>query len=206
MGHYFAIAASGSSYLYEQRFTTGADPGDIFVSGSPNFAFASPALAGSYSLGLTDPALIAHVVSPQMQFDGYFMFRAENVTANRGVFALVDGSDDHVLRVSIDSSGFILWDALDTHYAQPAVGISANTTYHVWYSYVKGTGSNAVLTFAFSTNGTRPVSGTQFCTITNGASTTDGVALAYFGGPSSTNHIFDNSIGATTAGSIGNSP
>jgi hypothetical protein len=46
--------------------------------------------------------------------------------------------------------------------AQTTDGFAANTTYDVWLHYRKGTGSNGIVDIGFSTNGTKPTSGTRF--------------------------------------------
>ena len=59
--------------------------------------------------------------------------------------------------------------------------MSASTTYHVWFTYIKGGGTDAAATVAFSTNGVRPTSGNNYAISSNGTSTTDGNRL-YLGG------------------------
>jgi len=49
--------------------------------------------------------------------------------------------------------------------------LAADTTYHIWAKYVKGTGANGVGSVAFSTNTTEPTSGDNFATFTDGTQT-----------------------------------
>lgn len=48
----------------------------------------------------------------------------------------------------------------------------SNTWYHVWVRYVKGTGADGFASAAFSTDGVRPVTGTNYVSTSAGTSTT----------------------------------
>jgi hypothetical protein len=65
--------------------------------------------------------------------------------------------------------------------------MSINTTYHIWVKYVKGSGANAVIESGFSTDGTRPTSGSAFVTQTVGTATADTDRIMF--GQSSSNTV-----------------
>jgi len=50
--------------------------------------------------------------------------------------------------------------------------LSANTTYHIWMRFTKGTGANSVGSVAFSTDTTEPTSGNNFASFSTGAAIT----------------------------------
>lgn len=55
--------------------------------------------------------------------------------------------------------------------ARPVTQYAANTVYHVWLHYRKGTGANSFASLGFSTTGIEPTSGNQYVEIINGTST-----------------------------------
>lgn len=65
----------------------------------------------------------------------------------------------------------IIYDS--TAFIDTVATISQDVTYYVWIHCVKGTGANGVLSIAFSTDGSRPTSGTNFAQVSNGAVTVD---------------------------------
>ena len=69
--------------------------------------------------------------------------------------------------------------------------LSVNTTYHFWVNYLKGTGSNAKITAAFSTDGVRPTSGDNYVESTNGTATTNSARITLYGPYTTSSQCFD---------------
>lgn len=67
--------------------------------------------------------------------------------------------------------------------------VSINTTYHVWFRYSKGTGSNGIATVGFSTDGTKPTSGNGFAQCTNGNKTDQANTCKLYGNKDGTGGV-----------------
>lgn len=205
--YYYAAASAGSSYLVEENFDGTGEPATWGHFGTVNYDYTTTVLEGTQSWQATDGGTNLSYLpfTAQSSVDVYVRFRASTVSGGRPVLELDDGNPTSMLKVTMDGN-FVLWDTADTHFAQPVTATSANTTYHMWIGYTKGSGSNAVLTVGFSTTGVRPTSGNSFMTITNGSSTADVSFLLLFGGLSGGSHIFDRVIVKAGAGTIGDNP
>lgn len=84
--------------------------------------------------------------------------------------------------------------------------VSINTTYHVWFRYSKGTGSDGIATVGFSTDGTKPTSGNGFAQCTNGNRTEQANTCKLYGNKDGTGGVnyYDNWYVATSE--IGSNP
>lgn len=62
--------------------------------------------------------------------------------------------------------------------------VATGSTIHIWAKYVQGTGSDGVAEVGYSTDTTRPTSGTKFASLSNGTATTtvDRIYLGDAGG------------------------
>ena len=96
-------------------------------------------------------------------------------------FTSTSPSDRAVLSFKYSNGAKLNILALGGTGAAAASAISANTSYYVWVTYKKGTGSNAVATVAFNTTHTRPTSGDNYAESTNGTTTADAQRI-YLGG------------------------
>lgn len=99
----------------------------------------------------------------------YMLFRFEDLnTGTRQQWAFKNGT---TLLCNIGcSTGPVQWKINDNHsVTDTGSGASVDTTYHVWFEYEKGTGSDAKIRFYFSTDGTKP--GSADCEITTSTET-----------------------------------
>lgn len=151
-------------------------------SGTVNPVFASPALEGTQSLQLNGTSAEAHILksfSAASSVYLYFKFRVPNLPSDNTAFMILADAffNNYLVRIFLQSSGniFIICGG---SVGGPSVGaLSANTTYHFWLTYIKGTGANAIANVGFSTDGVRPTSGNNYVSVTDGSPTTDFVYL-----------------------------
>lgn len=85
--------------------------------------------------------------------------------------------------------------------------MSLNTTYHVWFHYKTGSGSDSIAEVAFSTDGIKPISGGSYVQVINGTSTLPASEL--YLGPyligGNFEYVFDK-IRLNNTSSIGDNP
>jgi hypothetical protein len=96
---------------------------------------------------------------------------------------------------------------LSTHFdaVSPADALSFGTNYHLFGRYSLGTGANSIVEIAYSTDGTKPTSGTKYATATN-LSYTSQAGRIWLGFNNTGNYdvIFDKVLVAATP--IGSNP
>jgi len=205
-------AESGITYLVNQRFEgAGYDNGETWTTsvGTPDPDYTTTVLDGSQSLFLNlatgTPARIRLDFLNQDTVYFYCLFRLVGSApgGNRDIVAFgPNGSADQDLRIVVTSAG-----RLSTHITgvSPADALSFGTTYHLWARYSKGTGSDAVVEVAYSTDGTKPTSGTKYATATNLAHTAQaGRVWLGFNATGNYDVIFDKVLVAATE--IGSNP
>lgn len=199
--------ATAGSYLINEGFEgTGVPAGWATILGAPNYGYTTTALAGSKSLLISPGDLVVSSFASQTSIDAYFMIRLSDVSTTQELFTLCneDGSSAGI-RIGVSGSALYVEDNTGAHnVALSSAGISVDTTYHIFASYVQGSGANAMLTLAFSTDGSRPTSGDHFASITNGDSTTAIVASTHAVGGGT--QILDHVLIKSTAGSIPSNP
>lgn len=197
-------AGGGATYLVEEDCEGTGTPASWTDSGTTiDWDFTGTVLAGAQSVQLSSQN--ARILSPtfaaQANLRGYFLYRADTLLAasvticafiGPGVSAEV--RTDGTLRIggSVNSPTTV-------------ATMVADTTYHVWVQYIKGTGANAVYSVAFSTTGTKPTSGDNFTSATTGTETTDCTALRLHCESSLTATVIFDKIRADDA-DIGDSP
>ncbi len=166
--------------------------------GTVNSDYTGVVLAGSQSLlaNLDDAAgRIRLDFTGADDLWGYFLFRREggNPGGDRLLFEITNnGGTSQQFGIFVTTTG-----ALRVFGGTSATTVSTTsvgTTYHIWWRYTKGTGSNAVAQVAFSTDGTEPTSGNAFASVTNGTSTTQGgrVWVGYSSTNAGADFIYDN--------------
>jgi hypothetical protein len=118
----------------------------------------------------------------------YFLFRPVVIPGSSSTFLTVNSGGTPVESYRILADGRLQCLSGST----TTVGtVSAGTTYHVWCHYKKGSGANAVIDIAFSTDGLRPTSGNNFAQKTNGTSTSQVDRLIVGPTLNTQTHIFD---------------
>jgi hypothetical protein len=156
------------------------------------------ALAGSQSLLISCPSsdqarLTNYFTATHSDVHCYFQVRFNTFPGTGQVWwRLQDTTPATVLSLELTASQQIRIRA-GTGTAATVSAISTGTTYHFWVRYTKGTGANAFGSAGFSTDGTKPTSGNQFTSVSNGSSATDAklVLLATTGNVTH-EFIFDN--------------
>jgi hypothetical protein len=103
---------------------------------------------------------------------GHFLVRVKSMPGTYDyLFDSLDNNFNYPLRIRINASGTLTINGFGYSNQTTVDAMSTDTTYHVWWHYKKGTGSNSIVSAAFSTTSTRPSSGNKFVGITNGTNT-----------------------------------
>jgi len=101
----------------------------------------------------------------------WMMIITNTVVSNSRLIWCADNAAVSQMQVQIQSSGLRV--VCGTANATTVATLSAGTLYYCWADYVKGSGANATAKVAFSTSKTRPTSGNNFASLSNGTSTGD---------------------------------
>jgi hypothetical protein len=182
-----AAAGGGGSFDFIETFEgTGFaetyGPADWTQLGTPDEDYTGTVLEGSQSC-------LIGVGSHNIQIDlgdgsaweVYFKLRMNSISGNQNIAYILDSSDTIIsLLVVINAGGDLhVGDNLG-NYTSPAIDLNVDTTYHIWWRYVKGTGANGIFTLGVSTDGTRPTSGAGYAEQTAHQRTTDADELRFF--------------------------
>ena len=169
--------AECDSYLICQNFEgAGYDNGEIWTSGgvTVNPDEATTVLRGSQSLSISDTGANPWVYSPlftaQAHVYGHFMFRTTDVTqaaAGQYIFELWNGEEASLGAIYLAYNG-VLRGYHGTATANGSTLVN-DTTYHIWWEYIAGSGSDGVLNIWLSTSTTKP--GSPDVSINTGTST-----------------------------------
>lgn len=187
-----ATAGGGATYLINQNFEgTGYDNSETWTesgTGTLDEDYTGVVLQGSQSFRYNPTAQIGRTISPTFaaQTDVWYYFMVQFVSlptsGAQELFRIQAGSTS-VARATISSAGAVNIRSGSSGGTSTVSTMAAGTTYHVWIHYTAGAGANSVGTLGFSTTGTKPTSGNNFATQTNGNATSsaDNVLV---GGPS----------------------
>lgn len=163
--------------------------------GSPNWDYTTTILQGTHSVLCGSGATSYYTFASQSTAYGYCLFRIPtslpgSVTTYCG-FRASDTSARASVRVNASGQVTIFANGSDS--TACVATMSANTTYHVWWSYT----ASGTCTVAFSTDGVRPTSGDNFTSKTGGAGTCERYVINPIA-------IYDRMLASTSQ--IGNSP
>lgn len=165
-------------YIVQQTFetpVTGYDNGETWTesgdAGTVNPAYTGVVLQGTQSLRINQSGNKAQTItsfSAQDEVYIYFLMR--------GISGFPDNptrigflNDSSTIGMNVNNSGTL---SLCGNVCATTVGtMTAGTTYHVWFHYKKGSGSDQISEAAFSTDGIRPTSGDNYAIISNGTRT-----------------------------------
>lgn len=175
------IGAVGPSYVFSENFeaVTGYDNAGWAETKTgivdEDYSTAGLSLEGSQCLRLAAANQTAYTASPTFTALGevwfYSLFRLVSITTANLVFFCLRDASLLAVRVRVSNTGLLGLVFTGATTVTAAVAISLNTTYHFWVYYKKGTGSNAIARVAWSTDGIKPTSGSNFLEITNGTAT-----------------------------------
>jgi hypothetical protein len=109
----------------------------------------------------------------------YFMFRPVSTpnSSNGEIIEIWNNGQSRIADLQLTSTGTIQVRH-GTATATTSGAMSDGTTYHVYFRYVSGSGANGVASVGFSTDGTRPTSGSNFASTSAGTATTDAEYIA----------------------------
>lgn len=197
----FRSSTPSATYLINQNFEgTGYDNSETWTTstGSPNADYTTTALLGSQSLLANTATTAARARADFTNNDnlwGYFLFRrvgGSNPAGDRLLLEIAqNGGSTRAFAISVTSTGALKVDAGTTATTTDVTAV--DTTYHIWWRYAKGSGSNAIGEVAFSTNGTEPTSGNAFKNVTNGTYTGQGgrIYLGYTSTNANSDFVYD---------------
>lgn len=200
----------GITYFVEENFEgTGLPAGWTAGNVTHDYDYTTTVLQGSQSY-----QVVASASSPTLQsptFTGaatteyYFMihYTTAPTTAHRAFFVLNNTTE--CCRMTVGTSMIPSIRAGGGTDQVSTDAMSLNTTYHVWLRVVAGSGTNGFCSVAYSTDGTRPSSGSKYKESINGTFTVnpDRVRIGIANGNTWT-AIFDRVLG--TDDTIPNNP
>ncbi len=175
------------AFIVNETFTTGSRPGDWEAGNGANFGYAtSPApLEGTYSLrldvGTVGIEAFNHGSEVSGEQWGHFLLNIDaRPDSYQKLYELTNNSAVTILELYIFSDGSIRAD--DGSGATSQVGaLVAGTTYHVWWRYKPGSGSNAELELWANTSDDR-AGASIHTSMTNGIRTSGMRRLTFVSG------------------------
>jgi len=160
--------------IYTQDFEGGTLPvGWTVINGTPIWNY-SPAILGSYSLNLVDTGNVYVAYSGASEVYVQLSVELMALPAAGYQIAVLKNIAGGAVQGYIFVTSLGKLDMYDVGFAHEKVTVaamSAGTTYFLWIHYKAGTGSNALLTGAFSASNSEPTSGNYFVSIANSTST-----------------------------------
>jgi glucose/arabinose dehydrogenase len=180
-------AISAPTYLLAEGFEgTGFENTGWTRNGAPNENYTNLVLHGAQSLNCAGAQYIQRTFSFATSFNLYLRVRWntwsdyssviywDNASYSTAALLYADNNRLQILHGSVLANGTTV--------------IAANTTYHVWVEWTRGTGANGSMKLFMATNGTKPASPEAAITTGTGAAT----QRMYFGPTGSgPNAIFD---------------
>ncbi len=193
-------------YLIAENCETSGTPAGWSNSGNVAWDYATTLLEGAEAVRMikTGGGRTRFDFADQAEATIYFKLRLSGTTSARIIGGL--GANGGTIKQLFQlNSSFQPSFGSATSSATTSAVMLLDTTYDVWLHYRKGTGANGVVDIGFSTDGTRPTSGSNFARLSNCPDTTNAGRL--FLGPaaqSTFDSIFDK-IRVSPA-QIGNRP
>lgn len=208
-------ASSGPAYLIREKFEgpgyqyTWAEAGTV-AQIDDQYATAPAPLQGSYSLALNTTATSTRTTnlfgSELPEFNWSALVRFQTLPSSGKVWLQVQSSGTNVFTVEQRGATNSVIIRMGSANAITAGTLNAGVTYRVWARYAPATsGANAFGDFGFSEDGTRPSSGTNYCSSSVGATAGNPSAMQVGSFNNTTMFlILDDWIVSTN--SIGNNP
>src|SRR6185295_9864083 len=143
------------TYLLTEGFEgTGFENTGWTKNGTPNADYTNTVLHGAQSLNCSGAQFVWRNFQYAASFNLYFRVRWITWSDYASVIYWDDSSWGTAASLYADDNRFEL-----SHGGASALGTTtlvANTTYHVWVEWTKGTGSNGTMKLFVSTTGTKP--------------------------------------------------
>lgn len=196
---------SGPTYALVERFeaSPGYDNTGWVESGSATFnADYTASLAGSQSLLVSAVAQTTSLTSKTLTLGSttyvHLLIRPISYSSSSQFFRLRSSSTT-VATVSWTSSGTVRVVATGGSIGVTTSAMALNTTYHLYFVYTVGGGTNSTGYIGFSTDGSFPMSGNNFAQCINGTSTLipDNVSFGY-ANPNTFSFVADDLSVSTT--------
>lgn len=179
VGSLSPLSSTSTTYLVKEDCDGTGTPSGWTDNGTPDWDF-TPGLVGTQSLRITgDGATAEYSTAPTFtaidEVWGYFIIKVVSApSVTRFIATFRDGTSSRGLFYATFSSASEFYFT-----AQAGGGSSVSTVakgtygnvYHVWIYAKKGSGANGIATIAFSSDGTKPVSGDNYAESTNGTFT-----------------------------------
>jgi hypothetical protein len=182
-------AVAGRTYLLNESFDTVTGYDNTWTetgTATINEDYNLTILEGTQSLFIDATTQTTNVNSGTFTATSpihcYFLFRPTTIPASTaGTVFRLRNSTTALATLQITSTGKLRVLAVGGTTQDTTDAVSAGNTYHVFFTYTLGTGADAVATVGFSTDGTKPSSGTKYKESTNGTSTSscDNVTFGY---------------------------
>lgn len=205
------------AFIVNESFASGSLPSGWNAGSTGDFGYAtSPApLEGSYSLRVDSTDTFGGLYDRGSEFAaeqwGHFLLSVDSLpAASETFFWLYDGSlAVNPLKLALISDGtIVVADSNAAHNATTASGISAATTYHVWWRYKPGSGANGEKEVWINTANNRAGTASGFHAVDTAGAITTGVRYFNFNGAdaSTLNFIVDTVQWADTDEFAGGEP
>jgi hypothetical protein len=201
------VSGGGQTFLISENFESGAAPAGWTSTSSGtapdyNYATAPAPLEGTKSVRAATATGLIRIQPPAFTATGdiwtYFLFSYNTFSATDGIFLLQSSGLTTQLKMGLNGGQWYLREgALEVQ----STAVTANTKYHVWIHYTKGTGANGVYQLYASTTGVR---GTAILNYSNGTATSDIVSVEIQAWNTTGDHIIDKLRVSNT--SIGDNP
>jgi hypothetical protein len=180
-------SSSAPTYLLMEGFEgTGFENTGWITHGSANPDYTNVVLHGSQSLNCSGAQYVERPFAYTTSFNLYFRVRWNTWGDYNNIIYWDDANYSIVAGIYADDNRIEADHG--SAYGYGTTTISANTTYHVWAEWTKGTGNNGTMRIFMSTTGTKPA--TPEVNLTTG---TGGAPARIYIGPTSSgaNAIFD---------------
>jgi hypothetical protein len=195
-----STGAPPPTYLFNEGFEgTGFQNTGWSVSGAANPDYTATPLDGAQSLNTNGSQYITRAFQFGNAFNMYFKVRWITWNDSHNVIVWDDPNWDSAAALWADNSR--IWISHGTQSVIGTTTIAANTTYHVWVEWTKGTGTNGTMKLFMSTTGVKPPVPEATITDGTGAATANMYMGPFGAGP---NAIFDRILIA--ADPIGSNP
>lgn len=188
------------SYFFQENFEAAGGFENVWTidGGStgllnPSASTSGLSLEGSKCLHIVNAASYAlcysDFASTHDQINVNLQLRVHTGTPSwNWIFSVKNSGGSDVIQMWISPTLQIsLTDGVDG--PLPADTLTTDTTYYIWFRYVKGTGANAIQEIEFSTTPTRVGSGTKYA-ITSNSAKTDAIKTITLGNTNA-NSTFD---------------
>lgn len=165
------------SYIIAENFESGSLPaGWVVLKGTPDYN-VTPALEGSKSLGLfgktagDDVRVQSITFTPSGEVEVYIKLKISDMDSLGSANFLVFQSNLAQRALVLLTTNKLRVGGVGGSNVDTVGTLTTGTLYHIWARYSAGSGSDGIISVAFSTDGIRPTSGNNFAEINTGANT-----------------------------------